>query len=273
MNIVILGMDGLEYNLVLKWNLKNLMQKTFGSIKIGKEYYGHGVPYTPIVWTSFMTGQKPVETGVREWWSYGKILEKIRYKPPFIWFKNKRRFLMKLGIKPRVLKKGQWNSRKSFFEVIDNSIPIYIPGYNSPDEYHLKLMKAISYEGSEKYARVAWEWHEKKKKKVLESLGKYKLIMVWLDISDVLGHIWFVKHPLKLMMVYKDLNIFAKKVQDNVDENTIILIVSDHGMEDSGDGVTGNHSDHNFWSLNIETNWKPNDITDYYPMIMEWCEK
>ena len=254
MNVVILGMDGLEYNLVLKWNLKNLMQKTYGSIRIGEEYYSHGVPYTPIVWTSFISGKKPTETNVKDWWSYGKLLDWIRYKPPFIWFKNKRKYLMKFGLKPKVLTKEKWNS-KTFFDECKPSKAIYVAGYNSPDEYHLELSNAM-YKSIDEYVKVVWKWHEKKKKKVLDSLGKYKLIMVWLDASDVLGHIWFVKHPLKLRLLYYDLDKFAKEVQDNVDENTVILIVSDHGMEESGDGVTGNHSDHNFWSLNFKTNWR-----------------
>ena len=55
-------------------------------------------------------------------------------------------------------------------------------------------------------------------------------------------------------------------------DDVIILIVSDHGMQDSGDGITGNHSRHAFWSLNIKTTWKPNSITDFYSKIINWCE-
>jgi len=56
-----------------------------------------------------------------------------------------------------------------------------------------------------------------------------------------------------------------------VPEDTIFLIVSDHGMRPMPDG-TGHHSCHAFWSLNIDTDWEPKDLTDFYPQIIKWCE-
>lgn len=32
-------------------------------------------------------------------------------------------------------------------------------------------------------------------------------------------------------------------------------------------------SDHNFWSLNINRDWRPKDITDFYHIIIGWCNR
>ena len=68
----ILALDGLEYELVVRWNLRQLMQKTFGKYSIPK-YYMHETeegltPYTPIIWVSFLTGKHPKEHNIKSMW-------------------------------------------------------------------------------------------------------------------------------------------------------------------------------------------------------------
>ena len=54
--IFILGLDGLEYDFVEKWNLVHLKQREYGKIivPIAEKL---GVPNTPEVWASFLTGK------------------------------------------------------------------------------------------------------------------------------------------------------------------------------------------------------------------------
>ena len=56
MKILIIGIDALEYNLVKKYNLKNLKQAQYIKIKvpINKELKK---PTTPSVWASFLAGK------------------------------------------------------------------------------------------------------------------------------------------------------------------------------------------------------------------------
>lgn len=51
--VFVLGLDGLEYNFVDKWNLSNLLQEQNGKIEvpINKEV---GQPLSPQVWGSFL---------------------------------------------------------------------------------------------------------------------------------------------------------------------------------------------------------------------------
>ena len=263
-------MDGLERDLVLKWRLKNLIQKTWGSIKIPEEYYSHGVPYTPVVWTSFITGKRPKEHGVDSWWTYPKLIDWIRRRPPLIWIKNKRKYTSKI-IKPKVVMyKG-----RTIFDEVKPSKAIAVAGYNSPQAYHRTLSHYAENGEFELFADAVWRWNGEKAEETLRSIvsRKYRLIMVWLDIADVLGHLYFIKRRNELKRVYSFLDDFAGTVQVALEKGEgegKILIVSDHGMEPSGDGVTGNHSDHNFWSVNFETDWRPNDVVDFYPKLVEW---
>jgi len=64
----------------------------------------------------------------------------------------------------------------------------------------------------------------------------------------------------------------VKKVKSKIKGKHIFLIVSDHGMRLSEDGVSGNHSFHFFWSLNIKMDWKPRYFTDFFPKIIEWSK-
>ena len=90
MRVFILALDGLEYELVKKWRLTNLLQNYCDTFKIPREYFIVGVnrwagnkviasPYTPIIWTSFLTGRKPDDHGVKELREYFKIPEALRY--------------------------------------------------------------------------------------------------------------------------------------------------------------------------------------------------
>ena len=54
--IYVLGLDGLEYDFVERWNCKNLKQREYGKVQvpINEEV---GLPLSPEVWASFLTGK------------------------------------------------------------------------------------------------------------------------------------------------------------------------------------------------------------------------
>jgi len=68
------------------------------------------------------------------------------------------------------------------------------------------------------------------------------------------------------------MNKLTETLQHIIPPDTIFPVVSDHGMVSSEDGVTGTHSDHAFWSLNINTHWKPKEITDFFHKIIGWLK-
>ena len=108
LRVTIIGIDGLDYDVVEAMELKNLQQRIHGKLGIPIECYrevGKGVhsPWTPLCWMSIITGQIPPEKFRQERkkvysneiidWSrrnFGKYLGFIR---------GKRKFLMKSGVK------------------------------------------------------------------------------------------------------------------------------------------------------------------------------
>lgn len=279
--VFILMLDGLEYNLVLKWNLENLKQKTYGKIQLRREYFIEDtknpflreespVPYTPTVWASFLTGLPPEKHGVKDMITYSAFWNKLRMLPMVRRLKGKRRLFWRLGIKPRLINKKDLPS-KTFIDAIKPSIAIDVPTYNEPTEYFMRMSQSVS-KGIDSFEREALRIFRERKTKTLERINDpWRLFMTYFKIADFWGHLYYVRRPSILRELYNSLDATARDLKMLIPKNTVFLIISDHGMEDSGDGVTGNHSDHAFWSLNLETDWKPKDITDFYAKILkEW---
>jgi len=271
--VCILAIDGLEYNLAVQWKLKNLLQTTYGKIELTPEYYhkSENVPITPKVWAGFITGKKPSVHGINKFWTYGK-LEKIRNLPLIRNLKGKRKLLWRIGIKPRILDRQDLKT-KTIFDIVKPSIALDVPTYNLPTETQFAFRKAITLHGIEAFIKCAWETFEKRRQTFLEKLdSNWKLLMAYFSLLDALGHVCIKKKPEELLKAYKTIDKLAEETKNRLNEQHICLIVSDHGMKLSEDGISGTHSNHAFWSLNIETDWKPKDITDFHPKIIKWTE-
>ena len=274
MRVFILALDGLEYNLVIQWKLRSIMQKTYGKLHISPNYYhkDENVPYTPIIWASFITGIPPERHGIKSIFTYGKFLDKIRNMPVIRSIKGKRQIFWRLGLKPRVVNKKDLG-KETLFERITPSVAVDVPAYNEPSEVNLRLANAIMKKGVKHYVNAVWKVYQNRKKRVFEKIHEdWKLLMAYFKISDLLGHVYIAKSPEHLRRVYLELDRLVYELKTKLSDDILFLIVSDHGMQPSDDGVTGTHSKHAFWSLNIDTNWRPKDITDFYPKIIEWTK-
>ena len=93
--------------------------------------------------------------------------------------------------------------------------------------------------------------------------------MTYFNIADTFGHMYFVKRPEILKEVYEELKKVTEDLKSQLSEEILLIIVSDHGMVDSGDGVTGRHSCTAFYSLSKNIGWVPKTIYDFYPKIIE----
>jgi len=223
-------------------------------------------PHTPSLWVSFITGQPYEIHKVDTWWTYGRFLDWLRFKTPFKWIKGKRKISSRLGLKPNLK-----YLRKRFltiFDIVKPSIALFIPGYNEPVHYHIRLNDAFK-KGIRHYVKTIWHIHYERVEKMREKLKEdWKLFMVWFDLPDLFGHLYFIKRKHRLYKVYLTLNALAYLIMQESRPN-IMLIVSDHGMQPSTDGVTGDHTTKAFYSLNINMDWKPKAITDFYFKILE----
>ena len=276
MKVFILALDALEYNLVTKWDMENLKQTTYGKFKLSPEYFHEeeNVPYTPIVWASFITGKKPSEHRIKSIFTYGKLLEKLRWFKPIKAIKGKRKILWKLGIKPRTVNRGDLNL-STIFDKVKPSIAFQVPTYNESTELNLILRVFLQEKSIKEFIQKTWEIFHLKRRQLFEILDKqkdWKLFMAYFKVADLLGHVYLKKNPKKLKEVYFILDTLTEEIKEKMPNNILFLIVSDHGMQIGDDPVFASHSNHAFWSLNIKTNWKPKDITDFYPKIIEWTK-
>jgi len=264
--VLILALDGLEYDLVIRWRLRNLMQVRYGVFK--SDISPHfKKPHTPMLWASFITGKDPKEHGVDEWWRWNPLLEKIRWLPPFKWIKGKRRLLEKLGIKPKPSLKTL--NIETIFDIVKPSIAIDVPTWSMDVSKRFRMIESIMKKNVDALIENVWKRHREKVEELYNSLDKeWRLLMVWFDIADILGHVCISMCRPQLLKCYLELDRLVKNLRDRLDSDTFILVVSDHGMKPMPDG-TGDHSEYGFWSINRDYSWfNPQRITDFYHLIL-----
>jgi len=211
--IVILGLDGLEYEYVKEFNCKHLMQASYGKTDISE----FAEPRTIVIWSSFLAG------------------------------KNLEKRILALG------KKNLWNFKlkpeETFFSKFKSWEAIDVPGLTYKAKNHEKERKALKdfFEGKisvEKYDEIAFKNHKENKKEFFKALKKDReIVMGYFALADVIGHLSFgIKEKMKI--IYEELDEIARKVRES--SNTV-LIISDHGMK--AVGRFGDHSNYGFWSF------------------------
>ena len=213
--IVVLAIDALEYDLVEKYQCRNLMQKFYGKTDISE----FSEPRTMVLWSSFMTG------------------------------KNMEREILEMG------DKEMWNVRiktgKTFFSEFENPAIIDLPGYNYDLRQHqverTLLRKFFNADGNPEkeairasYNKMVFDHHQKIKKEFLSAItGTHDFVLGYFSIADVIGHLNF-GNTFLMKMIYRDLDEIAGMIDHP------ILVLSDHGMKPVG--IFGDHSEYGFWS-------------------------
>jgi len=257
-NLLIIAFDGLEATLVEKWNLTNLLQTFHGTYPVESEKYA-----TPALWSAFITGLHPssfeakfVERnvpGVLRRLAFLEIIKKLGrlvFKPhPF-------------SVKDRY---------ETIFEKVQPSLPYNVFSYNEePTQFKLRLKYSIPetignrnkcLEACREWMRLATELAEKFVH-LLKSVD-WKIAMTHFYFTDIIGHL----HPPMMRKAYLKADRIARLLRSSVDSETMILIVSDHGMR------RGIHTEYGFYSSNIVLDTKPADITDFYSLILKWTRE
>ena len=281
---IILGIDAIEYDLIEKWDLKNLKQKEYGKtilpLPSGQE------PATEIIWPCFITGKEPNEMGYSSLNINSKSLKTFIplispvIKKLFIDIKTKngtqkihgRLSLLYLSI---LLLKRFGLIHKPTIEdikaetIFDNkkikSIHLHIPIYDKdafPD-YRKDIVKVIS----EKLHYPIIEIKQKKEltqrsKEVYEYIKKnnWQLFMQYFFVLDGVQHIFYRNHK-KIAKFYLMFDEFIKKVSEIIDDETLLLIVSDHGVK------RGIHTSYGFYSVNKKLGLKNPKLIDFREII------
>lgn len=231
--IVILGLDGLEYEYVKDFNCKNLMQVSFGKTDISE----FSEPKTIVLWSSFLSG-KNLEKRVL---ALGKKFWK---------------FKLKVG--------------ETFFKKFEKWKAIDVPGLSYKYKKHQSERKLLKdfFDGRvkiEEYDKLAFKNYRENKKELFEELGKeHEILMCYFALADTIGHLSFGLKT-KMKIIYKELDKTAKKVKNECEK---LLIISDHGMK--AIGRFGDHTKEGFWSFSEKINLNKPKITEFYNLIIKW---
>jgi len=270
--IIVLGIDGLEYNLVEEWRLKNIMQKAHCKLNLSD----YKVVVTPPIWGSMLTGKIDDEImeiwikhaeimgdGVhvkRKWWTnLGKILPtKVNF-----WFYN-HLFEKSIGGDPfsrtanYVLEKNEPNVFQFFEKSWTNGIPGY--GRNVSTHVEKKLTEQAISGKSTPFRKHILNFYKKDKIQLFSALDKneFDFIFWYTTFLDHIGHIDMGKRVTLMMKHYLEINELVGAVAERYPDS-LLYIISDHGMEQMGPKSRwGLHSNHAFFSSNTgETIEKP----------------
>lgn len=238
--VVILAIDGLEYEKVEGCRYENLRQKYCGKTDISQ----FSEPRTMVLWSSFITG------------------------------KNKEKEVLEDGNKEMWNKK--WDIDETFFSAFDNPAVIDLPGFSYDTETHERSRELLKqFFGTEEtykkekirkeYNRQALEHHKEVKEKFLKATsdGRNDIVLGYFSAIDAIGHLNF-SNKFLIKMLYGEMEELAGGIRDI--PSVRLLILSDHGMKALGD--FGEHTHYGFWSANFADLGTPK-ITDFYDLLME----
>lgn len=272
--IIILGIDGLEYNLVTEWNLKHLQQRAYTKTDLSD----FKVIVTPPIWASMLTGRKIPEIEepfIRRQKFIANQGNIAKVKTP--WYVKLGAKVLPLSIRKKLgdtitsnpfektydylLRTKKYRTMFDYFEKTwTNGVPSYGRNVSNPE---VKAAMAEAVRGNLKpLLEYAFKTYERDRKALFEALeGDYELIFWYTPFLDEISH-FLIRKKLKLMNVYLDLNKLARNVSEKLDEDDVLYIISDHGMEPiPGDPRGGDHSDHGFFSSNTgELIKKPQEL-------------
>ncbi|MFX0137514.1 MAG: alkaline phosphatase family protein [Candidatus Hodarchaeota archaeon] len=279
MKILILAYDGLDFNLIIKYKLKNILQKINGQISVSN--FEHLL--TPVIWCTFITGELPEKHGVKGWWTVSSD-SKVDLLFYWIWSRyrsNKvlsraklRRILNFFGIK---IMRPDLNFLKrkgltTIFDLAQKPIALDVPSYNERMEIRERYSQAIE-KGLTWYENEIWNIHLERKERLFNELDSdWDLLMAWFDVADLIQHLYLGRSSKKIFKVYFELDKLTHEILKYSTNDTIILIISDHGMKLSRTSEPV-HREMAFYSLNKELGWRPIKFTDYADFIIKTIYK
>jgi predicted AlkP superfamily phosphohydrolase/phosphomutase len=268
MKCFILGLDAIEYDFVEAWNTRNLMQTEYGKIEVplGED----GIPHSPQVWASFLTGNIENLDFKRGSGIYGIIYACRKFYKKYI--------DLPLGIIKRFRKRSlemrgplTFDSKlpnPTFLDTI-NSKAINAPYVNHDNSCFILSHKfsigELSLEETLELLKSDYHEHKQLILKEVESLTDVDVVFAFINHIDHFQHKAMYRQEI-VEEIYSDIDNYVGVLKEKLTikyPNSYIIIVSDHGF----DFNTGKHSKHAFYSTNIPLDPAPKKITDFYKIV------
>jgi len=295
LKVLVLAIDGLDYELVNRWNMKTYKQSYYGKSDVRVAVRSGEPLYTPLIWSSFLLGKPSYLFGL----NMEKIREdraKILYKKIYPLFKLKKKlfrgkslhirdFLIRIGLADfdSVVKNLSrieaipQNAMKYTFvaEAKNRGYKVFYKDFPTLKESRYAEMRAIfskyfTLPFNEKISKLkeVFDYGSKLLDEVVNAIEGHDLLLYYTSLIDYAQHMLYkpknFKYIAALYSTYKKLaNLIAESIPSRSD--LCILILSDHGF----DPINQTHSDYGFWSMNVKPPKKPKTILDFKDIILE----
>jgi len=270
--ILIICLDGLDYNLVLRWKITRLLQNFHGRFYVGDI----STLYTPLIWSSILCGFNVEEKG----YDYEKAVRRSMgllgllhgFKRKVFGerkFLNFRRLFIKLGLVKAIFIMPSYLLKETFLEIAKSRgfkvFALEVPGYNEDNNgvFRLKMHELVM---TKKFNdKLVFIEHVKRDanyrlETVQNALDSYDIVMCYLPLPDLAHHLFFkgIKSRIRMYRIYKwlEANVSKYLLDSAYDLGFNVLILSDHGF----DMKNYTHSCYAFWSSNVKL---PKEIRNY----------
>jgi hypothetical protein len=261
--MMIIALDGLEPSLVTE-TMANLRQSEHGLTDVDVSPL-----QTPLIWATFLTGTK--DNGVKRIGAPFRLEERISRFIGYERVANISRFTSELGLYDlQSLSKyirqytNEDLTQPTIFDAVEKSVALDIPAYNENPVYlTIRRKIALSIRGQypeNDFLSEVWDLFRNEYDECLNTLeDEWDLFMVHFFITDVIGHLSW-NDVEKLKTCYHAIDEKIGEIQRRIPQS-VILIVSDHGMQ------RGLHTRTGFYSLNTHLNLNSPKITEFYDII------
>lgn len=263
--VVVVGVDGLEPDLVEEWNLKGLKQEEHGKVNVPINKV-EGKALSPEVWGDFLTG-KHKDRGFKDTSTLIRLLKSVRKYLPV--------FKLDDWLEERSLLSKYTNSAINFPELGENEKTFIDETggdyHNSPfydydnEEINREERKYIKGEISiQELKNFLNNLYEKNKEKAREKLEKTEadLFFTYFHYTDAIQHHFYMDEDF-IKEKYEDVQQLILDLKNMADDDALFIIVSDHGLK------KGKHTEKGFYSFNRKIGLDEPHITDFYDIILE----
>ena len=284
--VLVIAFDGLDKELIEEFNLENIQQKEFGTID---NQTGMKNIYTSELFASFITGKNWQEHGIEHLTTWedknkGRLIETLAPKSIVESTKgfHRLRETLKTLLKTDEVKYSQEHlETETLFDKIDNSRPMYIPGFNPTIFWQLKAETLpLEYGYSADIAAEFWDTreHEFRTKNLFSELendivSPRDFLMVHLHRTDFHQHLYGdptgVLDKDKLRKLYQETDELAGEILEKAgDKYDTVIFMSDHGLP-----AKKGHNEKAFYSSNTKLFEDTPKITDFYDKILEMTQE
>lgn len=283
-NTLLVAFDGLDHELIQKFDLEGLKQEQFGKID---NKTGMTATFTSELFASLITGQT-YEThgveGLRKWDNekVGKaeeIINKVPYAEKFESLRN----AIWSSINSLDAQKAKYTKEDlkcdTLFEQVENSRAMFVPSYNPSPFWVIGAdLEPIKYGYNQEKTTRHYDTREfdHRKRELFKELeneitGTREFLMCHFHRPDTYQHLYGDKKigaydEQKLLRLYKEIEELALEIKQKAEEAGYerIIFMSDHGLP-----TEEGHNENAFYSSNTELFNKKPKMTDFLPRLKE----